>query len=225
MQKTTVIRQVLIVDDHPIVREGLRRRIEAQPGLVVCGEAGRMPEAIDLVEKKSVDVAIVDISLEGRSGLDLIKQLRASGHTFPILVLSIHDEAIYAQRALAAGAQGYLSKSEAPAQIVQAVNRILDGQYYVSGRIADKLFAMLGRRTVTDDKLADLSDRELEVLEAVGRGLTTRQISKNLALSGSTVETYKARLKTKLGLANAAELASWAATWRSRNLSRQGEPL
>jgi DNA-binding NarL/FixJ family response regulator len=220
MPKTaTAIKQVLIVDDHPIVREGLRRRIEAQPDKAVCGEAGRMSEALACIQKCAVDVAIVDISLEGRSGLDLIKQMRASGHSFPVLVLSIHDEATYARRALAAGAQGYLSKSEAPGQIVHAVNRILDGHFYVSDRIANKLFGLLGQRSAPGDELAGLSDRELEVLDAVGRGLTTRRISADLALSVSTIETYKTRLKTKLGLSNASELAAWASAWRNRKFA------
>lgn len=218
--KTTslsAVRQVLVVDDHPIVREGLRRKIEAQSGMTVCAEASGMSEALRLIRKQPVDIAIVDISLEGRSGLELIKQVRSSGYTFPILVLSIHEEAIYAQRALTAGAQGYLSKKEGPGKIIDAINHLLRGDFYFSRRTANKLFHLLGRRTGHNNLFERLSDRELEVLEAMGRGQTTRQISDTLHLSVSTIETYKSRIKTKLGLSNAAQLSSFASMWLNRS--------
>lgn len=210
--------KVLVVDDHPIVREGVRRRIETQRDLTVCCEAGRASDAMFCVSEHHVDIAIIDISLEGRSGIDLIKQIRASKFTFPVLVLSIHDDVTYAQRSLAAGAQGYLLKSEAPGQIVYALRRVLDGDYFVSERMAGKLFAQIRDPNQPDSMIARLSDRELEILEAVGQGQTTRQIAHLLSLSISTIETHKHRLKNKLGLHSAAELATYATAWCNRYL-------
>ena len=205
--------QVLIVDDHPIVREGVRRRIESQPDMAVCCDVGRGSEAMAFINSNQVDITIVDISLEGRSGIDLIKQIRASKLGFPILVLSVHDEVTYAQRALAAGAQGYLLKSEAPGRIIEALRRLLAGEFFISRFIANKLFARMGATGESNRGIANVSDRELEVLEAVGNGLSTRQIANALSLSISTIETYKHRLKIKLGLDSAAELATYASVW------------
>ena len=205
--------QVLIVDDHPIVREGVRRRIESQPDMAVCCDVGRGSEAMAFINSNQVDITIVDISLEGRSGIDLIKQIRASKLGFPILVLSVHDEVTYAQRALAAGAQGYLLKNEAPGRIIEALRRLLAGEFFISRFIANKLFARMGATGESNRGIANVSDRELEVLEAVGNGLSTRQIANALSLSISTIETYKHRLKIKLGLDSAAELATYASVW------------
>ena len=205
--------QVLVVDDHPIVREGVRHRIEMQPDMVVCYEAGRASDAMAFLHRSTADIAIVDISLEGRSGIDLIKQMRASGFDFPILVLTIHEEVTYAQRVLAAGAQGYLVKSAPPGRIVYALRRLLSGEFFISRSMASKIFARIGEPGGMDDGVASLSDRELEVLEAVGRGMGTRQIADSFSLSISTIETYKQRLKIKLGLDSAPELAAYAATW------------
>lgn len=203
----------MVVDDHPIVREGVRRRIEAQPDMTVCCEVGRGSDAMTCLQKDGMDIAIVDISLDGRSGIDLIKQIRACGFRFPVLVLSVHDEVTYAQRALAAGAQGYLLKSEAPENIIAAVRKVLAGDFFVSARMANKLFAQIGEPTNPDGGIDRLSDRELEVLEAVGNGMSTRQIADSFTLSISTIETYKHRLKIKLGLNSAAGLAAYATTW------------
>jgi DNA-binding NarL/FixJ family response regulator len=205
--------RVMVVDDHPIVREGVRRRIEAQADMAVCCEVGRSADAMAYLQAHAVDIAIVDISLEGRSGIDLIKQIRASKFAFPILVLSIHDEVTYAQRALTAGSQGYLLKSEAPGQIIKAVRAILAGEFFISGRMASKLFAQMNAPGFPNSGIASLSDRELEILESVGGGQSTRQIASSLSLSISTIETYKHRLKIKLALDSAAELATYATAW------------
>lgn len=210
------ITQVLVVDDHPIVREGLRHRIETQPDMVVCYEAGRASDAMDFIHRSPVDIAIVDIRLEGRSGIDLIKQMRASNFDFPILVLTILEEVTYAQRVLAAGAQGYIIKSEPPGLIIQALRRLLNGEFFISRSMASKIFARIGVPGGIDSGVAGLSDRELEVMEAVGRGLSTRQIADSLSLSISTIETYKHRLKIKLGLDSAPELAAYAAAWTNK---------
>ena len=216
--------QVLVVDDHPIVREGVRHQIETQPDMVVCCEVGRASDAVTFLHKSPVDIAIVDIILEGRSGIDLIKQIRASKFDFPILVLTIHDEVTYAQRVLAAGAQGYLVKSEPPGLIIDALRRLLTGEFFISRSMASKIFARIGDPGGIDSGVANLSDRELEVLEAVGRGLGTRHIADSLSLSVSTIETYKHRLKIKLGLNSAPELAAYAATWANSRKSNRSDP-
>jgi two-component system, NarL family, response regulator FusR len=205
--------QVLVVDDHPIVREGVRHRIETQRDMVVCCEVGRASDAMTFLHRNPVDIAIVDISLEGRSGIDLIKQIRASKFDFPVLVLTIHEEVTYAQRVLAAGAQGYLVKSDPPGLIIDALRRLLSGEFFISRTMASKIFARIGDPGGIDSGIASLSDRELEVLESIGRGHGTRQIADSLSLSISTIETYKHRLKIKLGLDSAPELAAYAATW------------
>jgi DNA-binding NarL/FixJ family response regulator len=205
--------QVLVVDDHPIVREGVRHRIETQPDMVVCCEVGRASDAMDFLHRNPVDIAIVDIRLEGRSGIDLIKQIRVSNFDFPVLVLTIYEEVTYAQRVLAAGAQGYLLKSEPPGLIIYALRRLLTGEFFISRTMASKLFARIGVPGGIDNGVANLSDRELEVMEAIGRGQGTRQIADALSLSISTIETYKHRLKIKLGLDSAPELAAYAAAW------------
>ena len=205
--------QVLVVDDHPIVREGVRHRIETHPDMVVCCEVGRASDAMDFLHRNPVDIAIVDIRLEGRSGIDLIKQIRVSNFDFPVLVLTIYEEVTYAQRVLAAGAQGYLLKSEPPGLIIYALRRLLTGEFFISRTMASKIFARIGGPGGIDNGVANLSDRELEVMEAIGRGQGTRQIADALSLSISTIETYKHRLKIKLGLDSAPELAAYAAAW------------
>lgn len=209
--------RVMVVDDHPIVREGLIRRIDAQPDLEVCCEAAGSTEALGRLDDCECDFAIVDISIVGRSGIELIKDIRARRLDFPILVLSVHDDVTYAERALAAGAQGYVLKQEAPPLIIEAMRRVLAGEIYVSPRMASKLFIRFvgANRRVDGDPIRTLSDRELEVLEALGHGRTTRQIAAELGLSMSTIATYKSRLKNKLDLLTAAELAAYAARWVS----------
>ncbi|MBI5585152.1 MAG: response regulator transcription factor [Deltaproteobacteria bacterium] len=203
--------KILIVDDHPIVREGLRRRIESQPDLEVGCEAGDAAEAWGCLEKAVFDAAVIDISLGGSSGIDLLKQIRARGLTFPVLILSVHDDATYLDRALAAGAQGYIVKHEAPPLIIAALHRILAGGMYICDSMATKFFSRLdGRKKKADNPLSLLSDREIEILEAVSRGKTSREIAAGLFLSPSTIDTYKSRIKTKLGLKNSLELIVFA---------------
>ena len=208
------IYKFLIVDDHPIVREGLRRRIESQPDLEVDCEAGNAAEALICLEKASFDAAVIDINLPGRNGIDLLKQIRAQGLNLPVLILSVHDEVTYLDRALAAGAQGYIVKHEAPPLIIEALHRILAGEMYICDSMAAKFFSRLDgrkKKAEADNPLSLLSDREIEVLEAVGRGKTTREIAKGLFLSPSTIDSYKSRIKAKLGLKNSSELIVFAA--------------
>ena len=223
--KTTLpskIHGILIVDDHPIVREGLRRRIESQPDLKVGCEAGNAAEALVCLKEKALDAAVIDINLPGRNGIDLLKQIRAQGLNLPVLMLSVHDEATYLDRALGAGAQGYIVKHEAPPLIIEALQRILAGGIYICDSMAAKFFSrMSGRKkkAEVDNPLSLLSDREIEVLEAVGRGKTSREIAESLILSISTIETYKTRIKGKLGLKNAAELTVFAANMLAKEYS------
>jgi DNA-binding NarL/FixJ family response regulator len=204
----------LIVDDHPIVREGIRRKIESQPDMEVGCEAGNAAEALICLEKAFIDAAVIDISLGGRSGIDLLKQIRARGLDFPVLILSVHDEVTYLDRALAAGAQGYIVKHEAPLLIIEALHRILAGEMYICDSMTAKFFSRLDgrkKKAEADNPLSLLSDREIEILEAVGRGKTTREIAKGLYLSVSTIDTYKSRIKAKLDLKNSSELIVFAA--------------
>jgi DNA-binding NarL/FixJ family response regulator len=207
-------RKVFIVDDHPIVREGLAQMINREPDLAVCGEAQEMHEALASIEAQKPHILIVDISLNGPDGLDLLKNIRTKDPSLPVLILSMHDEAIYAERALRAGANGYIMKQEATDRVLIALRRILNREIYVSDRIADRIlrrFAGGGRAgVVKGSPLETLSDRELEVLHLIGEGHGTRQIAEELHLSVKTVESYQSHLKEKLSLKNSRELMQYA---------------
>lgn len=203
--------RVLVVDDHPIIRHGMAELIGQQPGLAVAAQASSAAEALQLATKGDFDLAIIDVSLEGVSGLELIKQIRERGVETPILVMSMHDEMFYAERALRAGAQGYIMKQRGTTDILKAVQRVLDGELYLSSEMADQLL----RRAVdggTPDRSgpAQLSDRELEVLQLLGQGVSTREIAGKLHLSVKTIESYRANIKRKLDLKNATELMRYA---------------
>jgi DNA-binding NarL/FixJ family response regulator len=206
--------RVLVVDDHPIIRHGMAELIGQQPGLEVAAQASSAGEALQFAMKGDFDLAIIDVSLEGVSGLELIKQIRERGVETPILVMSMHDEMFYAERALRAGAQGYIMKQRGTTDILKAVQRVLDGELYLSSEMADQLL----RRAVdggTPDRSgpAQLSDRELEVLQLLGQGVSTREIADQLHLSIKTIESYRANIKRKLELKNATELMRYAVDW------------
>jgi len=206
--------RVVIVDDHPIVRAGLAALIAAEPDLEVCGHAEEAREALRVVEQVRPDLVLVDLSLKGTSGLELIKQL--SDRTVRTLVVSIHDEATWTERALAAGALGYVHKSEATRDIVEGIRRVMSGRPYVSPSISERMLQRVGgqaSRERTDSSIDTLSDRELEIFERIGRGMTTQQIGDLLCLSPKTVQTYRQRIKEKLGLETAAELSTEATRW------------
>ena len=207
--------RVLIVDDHPIVRHGLVQLIEQEPHLRVTAQAGTAPEALEIASKGEHELAIIDVSLQGVSGLELIKQIRERGIETPILVMSMHDESFYAERALRAGAQGYVMKQRATTEIVQALSRILHGELYLSPELSDRLLRRAVGGEVAPDNLgaAQLSDRELEVLQLLGQGVSTREIADKLNLSVKTIESYRANIKRKLDLKNAAELMRYAVDW------------
>jgi DNA-binding NarL/FixJ family response regulator len=207
--------RVAIVDDHPLMRAGLTALIAREPDLEVCGEAGTLREARALFPTCIPDLAIVDLSLPDGSGLDLIKRLRAQGDSTPVLVCSMHEETLFARRALAAGAQGYICKLEATAHVLEAIRRILDQQIYLSAPMRARLLLGLVNDTeaASQSPLDALTDREIEVLTLLGRGYKTKQIARELNLGVKTVETHREKLKRKLDLANGSELVCFAAQW------------
>jgi DNA-binding NarL/FixJ family response regulator len=208
-------KRILVVDDHPIVRQGLSLLIDREPDLAVCGEAEEATGAMHLLASARPDVLIVDISLNGPDGLDLLKNIRITHPTLPVLILSMHEESIYAERALRAGANGYIMKQEATEKVLVAVRRILSGEIYVSDRVANKMLKhyITGAGTLRNSSIADLSDRELEVFRLIGDGHGTRQIAEELHLSIKTVESYQAHIKEKLSLRSARELMQHAIQW------------
>jgi DNA-binding NarL/FixJ family response regulator len=212
---------VFVVDDHPLLRQGLAMLINREPDLMVCGEAEEAPAAMRAIAGAKPDILIADISLNGPDGLDLLKNLRVLYPDLPVLILSMHDESIYAERALRARANGYIMKQEATEKVLVAVRRILDGEIYLSSRMANKLLQqyMSGQTVETDSRLGALSDRELEVFRLIGEGLGTRQIAEALHLSMKTVESYQAHLKEKLSLRTGRELMQHAIQWKLNDKS------
>ena len=212
---------VFVVDDHPLLRQGLAMMINREPDLMVCGEAEEAHAAMKAISASMPDILIADISLNGPDGLDLLKNLRLLYPDLPVLILSMHDESIYAERALRARANGYIMKQEATEKVLVAVRRILDGEIYLSSRMSNKLLMqyMSGKTAETDSRLATLSDRELEVFRMIGEGLGTRQIAEALHLSMKTVESYQAHLKEKLSLRTGRELMQHAIQWKLNDKS------
>jgi DNA-binding NarL/FixJ family response regulator len=207
--------KVLLVDDHPLVREWLGTLINQQSDLQVCGEADSAPKALGLIESANPDIAIVDISMEGGSGIELIKNIKASHPGVLMIVLSMHDEALYAERALRAGARGYIMKREATKGVLQAIRCVLGGKLYLSDKMAMLMAERFveGRPKAAGFGIEILSDRELEVFQLLGRGLSTRQIGDELHVSFKTVQAFCARIKEKLKLASATELLREAVRW------------
>ncbi|HEY3618338.1 MAG TPA: response regulator transcription factor [Candidatus Sulfotelmatobacter sp.] len=214
-QNMGVKKRILVVDDHPIVRQGLALMLNREADFVVCGEAEDATGAMLVMASARPDVLIVDISLNGPDGLDLLKNIRTTHPALPVLILSMHDESIYAERALRAGANGYIMKQEATEKVLVAIRRILNGEIYVSERIASKMLKhyITGASGLKNSSISDLSDRELEVFRLIGEGHGTRQIAEELHLSIKTVESYQAHIKDKLSLRSARELMQHAIQW------------
>ena len=211
---------VFVVDDHPLLRQGLALLINQQEDLEVCGEAEEAQDAMQAIAQKSPDILIVDISLSGPDGLDLLKNIRASYPSLPVLILSMHDEAIYAERALRARANGYIMKQEATEKVLIAVRRILNGDVYLSDRMANKMLQQyIGGASAIQSRISALSDRELEVFRLIGEGRGTREIAEELHLSIKTVETYQAHIKEKLSLRSGRELIQHAIQWKVKEQS------
>jgi DNA-binding NarL/FixJ family response regulator len=213
--------RVFVVDDHPIVRQGLTLLINRESDLSVCGEAEDAHTAVQAVATVRPDIMVVDISLNGPDGLDLLKDIRTRYPELPVLILSMHDESVYAERALRAGAQGYIMKQEATEKVLVALRRILSGEIYVSERIANRMLQRYigGPSAGRPSTIADLTDRELEVFRLIGEGHSTRQIAEELHISVKTVESYQAHNKEKLSLRSARELVQHAIQWSTNEKS------
>jgi len=207
--------RVVLVEDHPMFREQLAHLINKEPDMSVSGEADNIRDAVQLLESNPADIVIVDLSLKGPSGLELIKDLRARDIDVPVLVLSMHDELLYAERVLRAGARGYITKHETSNEVMAAIRKVLTGEVYLGSRMASRVLENLSLRPKAQNGITQLTDRELEVFELIGRGRTTREISGCLHLGVSTVDTYRARIKTKLNLDNASQLSHEAIHWVS----------
>jgi DNA-binding NarL/FixJ family response regulator len=216
-------KRVFIVEDHPIMRQGICTLLSLQSDLMVCGEAADAPTALDRIATAQPDIVVVDLTLKRGSGLELIKSLRFGWPQIRTLVLSMHDEADYLERVLRAGAGGFLAKDEAPDQIIEAVHKVLQGDKFLSPKAREYLRGRdLGQNSESArTSLNSLTDRELEVLGHIGKGIATRQIAAHLNISAKTVETYRASLKLKLGIKTASELVRYAVNWIERE-ARQG---
>lgn len=217
--KKTAARRVFVVDDHPMIREGLAAQIENEPTMELCGEAEDAIEAAARIAEADPDLAIVDISLKGGNGIDLVKRLKAKNSSLIVLVWSMYPENLYAERALRAGARGYVNKGKSASQIMEAIRTVLDGRTYLSPEMSEKLLGRVIGHSAEEKKswVEKLTDRELEAFELLGHGMTTLQIAARMHVSHKTVETYRARIKEKLGLDNAVELVQHAVQWVMEN--------
>jgi DNA-binding NarL/FixJ family response regulator len=208
-------KRIVVVDDHPLFRKGLQEMIHSDGTFAVCGEAGDSAKGMEVIRQLHPDLAIVDLSLPGANGIELIKNIRAEFPKLPILVLSMHDESLYALRALRAGADGYVMKHEAMANVIHAIREVFHGRPYLSPAMAAQVITKFASRQVEGevDAVERLSDRELEILELIGKGNEVRQIAKLLHLSPKTIETHRAHIKDKLDLKNSREVARFALQW------------
>jgi DNA-binding NarL/FixJ family response regulator len=208
-------KRLLIVDDHPMMRTGLAQLIDNEGDLKVCAEADNAGQAINAVSKQKFDLALVDISLPDKNGLELIKDLRALNPDLPILVVSMHDELVYAERVLRAGARGYIMKQEGGQKFLQAIRQVLAGQVFVSEKMSARILENLSgpQAANTGSPVRRLSDREFEVFQLIGQGVSTGDIAVRLRLSVKTVEVHRANIKQKLSLLTATELVRYAVRW------------
>jgi DNA-binding NarL/FixJ family response regulator len=209
-------KRILIVDDHPMMRNGLAQLIGNEPDLKVCAEAGTAGQAIDIVTKQKFDLALLDISLPDKSGLELIKDIRALQPELPVLIVSMHDEMIYAERVLRAGGRGYIMKQAGGEKFLAAIRQVLSGQIYVSEHMSARILEVFSGRQPTSHSsspVRTLSDREFEVFQLIGQGIGTREIAAKLHLSVKTVEVHRANIKEKLALKTATELVRYAVRW------------
>jgi DNA-binding NarL/FixJ family response regulator len=213
-------RRILIVDDHPIFRKGMVMLIEHEPDIMICAEAETAAQALTLVEQLQLDLVIADISLRDTNGIELVKTLKALQPPLPVLVLSMHDESLYAERALRAGARGYLMKQAPPDQLVGAIRQVLRGELYLSSAANHLMLnSFVSGRGGDSSKSAveKLSDRELEIFELLGKGRGTSMIAHDLCLSIKTIEAHRSHIKTKLGINTAPELVRAAVEWVTRH--------
>ncbi len=218
----TAKRRIFLVDDHPITRQGVAVLINQEPDLEVCGEADSAPRAFELLQKAKADLVVVDISLKTISGIELTKNLKASLPDLPVLIMSMHDESLYAERALRAGAKGYVMKQEVSDKIRMAIRRILGGELYLSEKMKEEMLHRLvrNRKDEVVFTIDTLSDREMEVFQLIGNGFGTRQIAAKLNLSVKTIDSYREHLKFKLHIEKGADLVYRAIQWvKSENIA------
>jgi DNA-binding NarL/FixJ family response regulator len=215
--------RILIVDDHPMTRGGLVHLINHQPEMVVDGEAEDAAQALDLLASKRPDLMLIDITLPGKSGLELVKDVKAMHPDLPMLVLSMHDESLYADRVLRAGARGYITKHEGGDKLMGAIRHVLSGRIYVSESMSAHILEIFsgGQTGIDRSSIQKLSDREFEVFEALGEGLSSHEIAKKLHLSAKTVDAHRANIKTKLKINTTAELISFSARWAATQSKQQ----
>jgi len=208
-------KRILVVDDHPILREGLTQLINIQPDLMVCGEAENASQALSALSTSKPDLVLVDISIPGRSGFELVKDIQAMHPEIPVLGLSMHDELLYAERLLRAGARGYIMKRERPEKLVEAIRHVLGGNTYVSEKMAARILdAFSGHREPKGDvPLERLTDREFEIFHLIGLGKSSQEIARDLHLSVKTVDTHRTNLKEKLKLKSTLQLTRYAVCW------------
>lgn len=208
-------RKIFVVDDHSIMRWGYIALINQEMDLEVCGEAGTALDALEKIAATKPDLAIIDISLDGMNGIELTKHLQALQPELPVLIVSMHDESLYGERALRAGAKGYIMKREARTRIVEAIRRVLNGSFYLSDEMSTKILLQYQGRRMDEESssIERLSDRELEVFELFGRGFSTREIAESLLISPKTVESHRNRIKTKLAVDSTSELLQRAVQW------------
>jgi DNA-binding NarL/FixJ family response regulator len=218
------VRRILIVDDHPIVRQGLRRVMENEADLMVCGEAESVRDARQAIRELNPDAMIADISLKQGDGIELVRDVRAHHPHLPILVLSMHDEAIYAERLLSAGSNGYIMKQAASEQFLAALRRVLDGGIYVSEAVGNNMIQRFaaGGAYISSNPIDRLSNRELQILHMIGKGMSTREAALSLNLSIKTVESHRQRIKRKLNLSTGTQLIQYAVNWFT---GRASQPL
>ena len=210
------MKSILIVDDHPLLLEGLEKLIELEEELRICGKAGSVKEALALVETDSPDLVLTDLTLPGRNGMELVKDLKVARPDLPVLVMSMHDEMIYAERVLKAGGRGYIMKEAPSAQLLQAIRKVLAGEVFASQAVTNHFLHALSTgtgRAKASFPLERLSDRELEVFEMIGRGTGNQDIADQLAISPRTVDAHRVNIRKKLGLADGTELTRYAVRW------------
>jgi len=208
-------RRILIVDDHPLTRRGMAQLIGQQDDLLVCGEAGDAAHALAALASVKPHLVLIDVTLPGKPGLELIKDIRASNPEVLLLVVSMHDEDLYAERALRAGARGYLMKNEGGDKLLEAIRHVLSGKVYLSDSLSDRILDLFsgGRQRRNKTPMGSLTDREFEVFQFIGQGMTTREMSNQLHMSAKTVETHRLHIRAKLGLKSGPELIKYAVRW------------
>jgi DNA-binding NarL/FixJ family response regulator len=208
-------KRILIVDDHPMMRQGLMQLIESERDLVVCGEAENAGQALERAGQLKPDLLLADISLPGKNGLELIKDLQSTRSSLPVLIISMHDEMLYGERVLRAGGRGYIMKQEGGKKIMEAIRQVLSGKVFVSEKMSSQILENLTNRSPrpTRSPVERLTDREFEVFQLIGQGLSTREIAGQLHLSSKTVEVHRINIKQKLNLKTATELIRFAVRW------------